>query len=619
MTVAGRVEVDLVATDRHVDDLVWEQAIAMPEAVAAVCDHEELSYRELAGRAAGLAAELTRRGIGSGALVGLHLDRSLDMLVALLAVLRAGAAYVPLDPDFPADRLRYMVDDSGLRLVLAHSWLDAGATFENVEVMEVDRLERSGEADAPGPSVAGKGAGRDLMYVLYTSGSTGRPKGVALEHRNVANFLLSMKQVPGLVPDDVLLAVTTLSFDISALELFLPLIVGARVVIATRDESADGDRLLGLIEEHQVNFLQATPSLWRLLIEAGWAGAPRFKALCGGEALPVDLVNSLVSRCSDVWNMYGPTETAIWSTCYRITAPDTPIYIGRAIANTRVYVLDKSRRPAPPGVPGELYIAGAGVARGYLNRPELDSERFLPDSFVQATGERMYRTGDLGRFLANGNLEFRGRIDSQVKVRGFRIELGEIESVLAAHPLVGAAVVRVIEVAPGDSRLVAYIRSAEGEQPDSSALREHLRSRLPQYMVPQRFITLDAFPLLPNGKIDRGALPAPESMEDEAQRPVTAPRSEAERLIAEVWSKLLKVERVGVQDNFFDLGGHSLLVAAAVAEIRKRTGVRLAINRFVFETLEQLAASLPIASKPAPEALSGRGLFGRLFGRSPAS
>src|SRR5690606_27431719 len=334
-----------------------------------------------------------------------------------------------------------------------------------------------------------------------------------------------------------------------------------------------------------------------------------FKALCGGEALPVDLVNALVERCSEVWNMYGPTETAIWSTCYRIPAVDAPIYIGRPIANTRVYVLDKAMRPVPPGVPGELYIAGAGVARGYLGRPELDRERFLPDPFVQVPGERMYRTGDLGRFLPNGNLEFRGRIDSQVKVRGFRIELGEIESVLSSHPSVGGAAVKVIEVAPGDARLVAYTLPRDGKQPDSADLREHLRTRLPQYMVPQRFVTLDAFPLLPNGKIDRGALPAPESLEDESQRPVLEPRTDAERLIAEVWSKLLRVERVGVQDNFFDLGGHSLLVAAAVAEIRKRTGVRLPINRLVFETLAQLAASLPTAS--GPETSTGKGLLGR--------
>jgi len=363
MNAAAGAAVDLAATDRHVDDLVWEQAIRTPDAVAAVCDHDELTYRELAGRVAGLAAELAQRGIGSGSLVGLHLDRSLDMLVALLAVSRAGAAYVPLDPDFPADRLRYMVEDSGLRLVLAHSWLDADTTFEGVDVLEVDRLAVAGDAGSLLPSPAGEGAGADLMYVLYTSGSTGRPKGVALEHRNVANFLLSMKQVPGIASDDVLLAVTTLSFDISGLELFLPLIAGARVVIATRDESADGDRLLGLIEEHQVNFMQATPSLWRLLIEAGWSGAPRFKALCGGEALPVDLVNSLASRCSDVWNMYGPTETAIWSTCYRIPGADAPIYIGRPIANTRVYVLDKSGRPAPPGVPVGLPLPATQLSQ----------------------------------------------------------------------------------------------------------------------------------------------------------------------------------------------------------------------------------------------------------------
>ena len=612
-----RAKVDPAAIDRRVDDIVWLQAAATPDAIAAVCDHEELSYRDLSTRVAALAGLLTQRGVANGSFVGLHLDRSLDMLVALLAVLRAGAAYVPLDPDFPHERLRYMVEDSGLGLVLAHSWLDAAETFPGCEILDVDRLELHGESNAPQPSAPGKGAGSDLAYVLYTSGSTGRPKGVALEHRNVVNFLLSMQQEPGIAPDDVLLAVTTLSFDISVLELLLPLVSGARVVIAARDEAADGERLLGLIEEHGVTFMQATPSLWRLLIEAGWAGAPRFKSLCGGEALPTDLVNSLVGRCSEVWNMYGPTETAIWSTCYRIPGLDTPILIGRPIANTRVYILDKARRPAPPGIQGELYIAGAGVARGYLNRPELTGERFLPDPFVSGPGERMYRTGDVGRFLANGNLEFRGRIDSQVKIRGFRIELGEIETVLASHPAVGAAVTRVIEVRPGDARLVAYTLPRDGIEADGAELREYLRTPLPHYMIPQRFTVLETFPLLPNGKIDRGRLPAPDTIDDDAQAPVQAPRTESERLLVEIWSRLLGVEQVGVRGNFFDLGGHSLLVAAAIAEIRKRTGVRLEINRFVFETLEQLAASLPLAS--GPEAMPRTSVLGRLFGRgSPA-
>lgn len=348
-------------------------------------------------------------------------------------------------------------------------------------------------------------------------------------------------------------------------------------------------------------------------------GAPRFKSLCGGEALPVDLANMLVERCSEVWNMYGPTETAVWSTCYRLPAPDAPILIGTPIANTRVYVLDKRQRPAPVGVPGELYIAGAGVARGYLNRPELDSERFLPDPFVQEPGERMYRTGDLARFLANGNLEFRGRVDVQIKVRGFRIEPGEIEAVLASDPAVANAVVRVLEVKPGDARLVAYLVPNEGARVDVPSLREYLRTRLPHYMIPQHFVTLDAFPLLPNGKINRGALPAPDTVAEEPLSPAQAPRTDSERLVAEVWSKLLGVERIGIHDNFFDLGGHSLLVAAAIAEIRKRTGVRLAINRFLFESLEQLAASLPASDGPEPQPTKEKGLFGRLFRGSAAT
>lgn len=617
MIADRKVEVDLAAIDCHVDELFWRQAMATPDAVAAICDHEALSYRELAVRAVALAGELSQRGLGRGDFVGLHLDRSLDALVGMLAVMRAGAAYVPLDPEFPQDRLQYMVEDSGLRLVLAHSWLGAESTFVGVDIVEVDLLDPPADPGELTMTPSPAGAGSDIIYVLYTSGSTGRPKGVALEHRNVVNFLLSMKEVPGLASDDVLLAVTTLSFDISVLELLLPLVVGARLVIATREEANDRDQLLSLLEEHQVTVMQATPSLWRLLVDGGWMGAPRFKSLCGGEALPLDLANMLVTRCSEVWNMYGPTETAIWSTCYRLPAADAPILIGLPIANTRVYILDKLRRPVPTGVPGELYIAGAGVARGYLNRPELNEECFLPDPFAQLPGERMYRTGDMGRFLANGNLEFRGRVDVQIKVRGFRIEPGEIEAVLASHEAVGSAVVRVMEIKPGDDRLIAYLVARDDRRIDVASLREHLRTRLPHYMVPQHFVTLDSFPLLPNGKINRKALPAPDTVAEEPLVPAQAPRTDAERLVAEVWSKLLGADRIGVQDNFFDLGGHSLLVAAAIAEIRKRTGVRLAINRFLFESLEQLATSLPQSTRVEP--VQEKGLLGRLFGRSTAT
>lgn len=585
----------------RVDHLISAQAERTPTAIAAVHGSRSLSYLDLDRQSSRAAAALRERGVARGSLVGVHLERSLDMLVVVIAVMKAGAAYVPLDPDFPAERLGHMVEDAGVALVVTQQSLADVAP--RGDYLGVDAAQLLGpDARADGLDLADPGDGSDLVYVLYTSGSTGMPKGVAVEHRNVVNFLLSMQDEPGMTPQDRIVAVTTLSFDIAGLELYLPLITGATVVIARRDQAADGEGLRALMESHGATMMQATPTTWRLLIDAGWQGSPGFKVLCGGEALPPDLAGMLLDRCGELWNMYGPTETTIWSTVFRVTDSNaTPIPIGRPIANTRVYVLDRSSRPVPMGIAGEIFIAGAGVARGYFNRPELTAEKFLHDPYSNEPGARMYRTGDLGRYLPDGNLEFRNRIDNQVKIRGFRVELGDIEAALESHPTVKQAIANVVEPRPGDARLVAYVLPY-GEAPVPAELRDHLRERLPHYMVPGHLSVVRQFPLTPNGKVDRKALPLPEieisRSGDAGSDPSPATHADPRvAYLAAVWTDILGVE-AGPGDNFFDLGGHSMLAVQMVNRVATDTGVRIKLVRLGSQDLEQIAQDLPDHAAP---------------------
>jgi len=466
--------------------------------------------------------------------------------------------------------------------------------------------------DADWDQVAGERLGENLpaqatpdnlAYVIYTSGSTGKPKGVQIEQRGMVNFLYSMADQPGLTADDILLAVTTLSFDIHVLELFLPLIVGGRVEIATREVASDGLLLMDRLASTGATIIQATPATFRMLFESGWEGDDQLTVLCGGEAMPRALADQLLARCGALWNMYGPTETTVWSTVYHVGAGQTTVPIGRPIGNTTIYLLDSGMNPVPVGVVGNLYIGGDGVTRGYLNRPELTAERFIPDPFSPQPGARMYHTGDLARYLPDGNIEFLGRGDTQVKVRGFRIELGEIETALARHPAVAQNVVVARPDASGSSRLVGYLVVEEGQEaPPVHDLRAFLRETLPDYMVPTIFVPLDALPLTPNGKVNRRALPEPPQQRPDLEATYVAPRTELEEALAELAAEVLGLERVGVEDNFFDLGGTSLLATRLIFRVREQFETQIAL-RALFEqpTVAGLARAVELGQ--------GGGLF----------
>ncbi len=477
-----------------------------PDALALSMGAKALRYGELNARANQLASYLRTLGAKPGVTVGIGLDRSLEMVIALLAVLKTGAAYVPLDPEFPRDRLRYMAENASLAVVLTSASLADRFDAQVCRLLCLDREEKriAQEADHNLGPIA---TPQDLAYILYTSGSTGQPKGVEIPHRALVNFLSSIQQDPGCTAHDVMLSVTTISFDIFGLELYVPLLAGARVEIASRAVAMDGRQLRDLCETVQPTIMQATPATWRMLVEVGWRGSSKLTVLCGGEALPPDLAASLLERCVALWNMYGPTETTIWSTIERIERTDREITIGRPIANTDVYILDQFLQPAPVGVSGELYIGGHGIARGYRGQPDLTAERFIPHPFSPEPLARLYRTGDLARYRPDGRIVHLGRSDHQVKIRGYRIELGEIETALSRHHAVRQAAVIAREDRHGAKQLVAYLVCQEGSAPSQQELRLFLRSEIPDYMVPSLFIFLKAMPLTANNKVDRNALP----------------------------------------------------------------------------------------------------------------
>jgi amino acid adenylation domain-containing protein len=567
------------------------QAAKTPNALAVRDAKASLTYHDLDSRANFLAAKLKEYGVAAGDLIGVCVERGVQTPAVLIAAWKAGAAYVPLDPDFPEERLDFILRDSGVKVLITETSLIGVLKSDGVQRLLVD--ESPGMADVrPGREIGP----RDLAYILYTSGSTGKPKGVQIEQRSLANFLMSMTRDLSIEKRDILVAVTTLSFDISGLELYLPLVNGAQTVIAAREDAIDGNRLSRLMTTCAATMLQATPATWRLLVEADWKAPGGFKALCGGEALPQELCRKLAARVPELWNVYGPTETTIWSTLEKISSPDAPVSIGRPIGNTVLYVVDAELRPLPIGAAGELLIGGLGVARGYLKRPELDAEKFLPDPFSATEGARIYRTGDICRFGPDGRVYFQRRNDSQVKVRGFRIELGEIETAIAKFKGIVSAVAAVREYGPDDVRLMGYYIPEEGVSPDAVALREFLTSALPRYMVPQNLVCLDKFPMTPNGKIDRKALPSPSAEDAPASGRIVEASTQVQKELASIWSELLRVARISIKDSFFDLGGHSILAARMLSRIRESFGIDLPM-RVVFQaqTIEDIALRIEAA------------------------
>ncbi|ATL25675.1 Siderophore biosynthesis non-ribosomal peptide synthetase modules, Bacillibactin synthetase component F [Streptomyces formicae] len=591
-------------------ELFAEQAARTPDAAAVEYEGRTLTYRELDTAANRLAHHLIERGCGPERYVALALPRTEQLLVAMLAVLKTGAAYLPVDPDFPADRIAMMVEEAAPALLLTTT--EAADALPQGYADRVVRLdaEATRTAVAARPDHAPTDADRTApahpdhpAYAIYTSGSTGRPKGVVVPRGGLLNFLRDMGDRVALVPGDRLLAVTTVGFDIAALEIFGPLLNGATVVLAGSETARDAVALRALLGGGDITVMQATPSLWHAITSDGGGAELRgVRVLTGGEPLPADLARTLHRHADSVVNLYGPTETTVWSAAAHVdervaSSPD----IGTPIANTRTYVLDRALRPVPPGVPGELYIAGAGVVRGYLARHDLTSERFVADPYGALhgdTGSRMYRTGDLARWSADGRLRFVGRADDQVKLRGFRIELGEIETAVGSHPDVRRAAAAVREDRPGDKRLVVYVVPADGRVPVAARLREHAAASLPDYMVPSAFVTLEALPLTPNGKLDRKALPAPARGADGTGAAGRAPRSPREEILCALFAEVLGLPDITIDDDLFDLGGHSLLATRLISRIRATLGVELPL-RALFEapTVARLAPRLDDADR----------------------
>jgi amino acid adenylation domain-containing protein len=618
-------------TERYPDEvcvheLVAAQAAERPDAIAVTCGDDRASYRELDERANRLARRLVALGVGPDVLVGLCLERSIDMVVAMLAVLKAGGSYVPLDPEYPAARLAFIVEDAGAPVLVTQASLAGALPAGSAAIVRVDADAAAIAAESAAP-LDRRATPRTRAYAIYTSGSTGTPKGVEIEHRALTNFLSTMARRPGLGQGDVLAAVTSLSFDIAGLEIYLPLVAGARVDVVPREIAADGARLAERLDAVGATVFQATPATYRVLLAAGWRGRPGLKMLCGGEALPGPLAASLLDKGAELWNVFGPTETTIWSSVHLVDdASAAVVSIGRPIGNNTFFLLDRRGRPAPLGAPGELYIGGDGLARGYLNRPELTAERFVASPIPERAGERLYKTGDLARYLPSGDVEFLGRIDHQVKIRGFRVELGEIEALLAKHALVREAVVAARAAESGEQRLVAYVVPAAPPLPSHEAfaeLRRHLAASLPDYMVPAHFVELAALPLTPNGKVDRAALPAPEASSLAPGRAHEEPRTDVERKLAEIWGAVLRAPRVGRRDGFFELGGDSILSIQVVSRAREKGLALRPHDLFLHPTIADLAASIAPAAAPAEPAAPSRaplpaGLLERL-GHSPAS
>ncbi|MBW4434414.1 MAG: amino acid adenylation domain-containing protein [Pelatocladus maniniholoensis HA4357-MV3] len=575
-----------------IHELFEAQVEKTPDTVAVVFEDQQLTYRELNARANQLGHYLRSQGVKPEVLVGICVERSLDMVIGLLGILKAGGAYIPLDPSYPKQRLEFILEDAKASVLLTQTSLLKAIPQHKAQVVCLDADDQL-IAQQSQENLLCELTTDNLAYIIYTSGSTGKPKGVQIPHRALSNFLNSMKQTPGLSQHDTLLALTTYSFDIAALELFLPIIVGGRLVITSREIASDAIQLSAQITDSKATVIQATPATWQLLLTANWSGNQQLKILCGGEALPAHLANQLLQRCASLWNMYGPTETTIWSAASQVKAQGKVIPIGQPIDNTQLYILDKYNQLVPVGVPGELHIAGQGLARGYFNRPDLTAEKFIPNPFNEQPGTSLYKTGDLARYLPNGEIEYIGRIDHQVKIRGFRIELGEIEAVISQYSQVRETVVVVHKHSCEQQYLVAYLVPEIEQRLIISQLRSFLVSKLPSYMVPTNFVILDSLPLTPNGKVDRKALPELDTVHLEVEETYVAPQTSVEKQLAIIWMQVLGLEKIGINDNFFELGGHSLLATQVISRIHKKFDIELSLRQiFELPTIAKLAKSI---------------------------
>jgi amino acid adenylation domain-containing protein/non-ribosomal peptide synthase protein (TIGR01720 family) len=578
--------------DKCIHQLFEEQVKLYPDNIALVYENQQFTYQQLNSQANQLAHYLQNLGVKPDDLVGICLERSSELIISLLAIIKAGAAYLPLDPDYPLERLSYMIDHSQVKVILTKEYLTSLTVDSSTKIIYLDHLENTVSVQSQDNPVS-EVKPENLAYVIYTSGSTGKPKGIQIQHQGLVNLLTTMKKQPGINKKDVFNAVATICFDIAGVEIYLPLIVGAKVVIITREIATDGIKLLQQIKDEKITIMQATPATWQMLITAGLNKETlkknKIKMLCGGEALTTQLANQLLETGGELWNLYGPTETtiySIWSIVNPVEKTNNVavIPIGKPIANTQSYILDRYLNPLPIGVPGELHIGGDGLARGYLNRPELTAERFINSPFHP--NKKLYKTGDLARYLPDGNIEYLGRIDNQVKIRGFRIELGEIETVLTTHSQITAATVVVREDNPNIKQLVAYIVTNEPSL-NRSDLQNFLKQKLPDYMIPTVFVFLDALPKTLNGKIDRKQLPIPSTVNE--SETFIAPRTPTEAVLTNIWQEVLLLEKIGIEDNFFELGGDSILSIQIIARANQK-GVQITTKQlFQYQTIAQLA------------------------------
>ena len=580
-----------------IHQLFEAQVERTPNAIAVIFENEQLTYQQLNHRANQLAHHLQKLGVKPEVLVGICVERSLEMVVGLLAILKAGGAYVPLDPAYPFERLSLMIKDAQPSVLLTQERLVEELPSHGTQVICLDSDWQSIGAESTVAPVSGVTA-NNLAYVIYTSGSTGKPKGVMIPHRAICNHMLWMQTDFPLSETDKVLQKTPFSFDASVWEFYAPLLVGAQLVMTRPGGHQDSDYLIQTIVEQKITTLQLVPTLLRMLLENDQIGIRQSlkNVFCGGEPLTVELQERFFAHLNaELHNLYGPTETCIdatYWTCKRgLNQQIVPI--GRPIANTSIYILDRHLQLVPIGVPGEVHIGGAGVARGYLNHPELTLEKFISNPYSNEPGSRLYKTGDLARYLPDGNIEFLGRIDNQVKIRGFRIELGEVESTLSQYPTVQQCVVTARVDGGSDKHLVAYIVADQQQKPTTDELRRFLKQKLPDYMVPSAFVFLDTIPLTPNGKVDHRALPAPDQSRPDQSVKFVAPRTPIEQQIADIWTQVLRLEQVGVHDNFFEFGGHSLLATQVISCLRQAFGVELPV-RTLFEapTVADLGARL---------------------------